>query len=143
MLEPLHREPRSDVLQRECRNQAFVERVEFSHVRDRYAQHVVDLNPWRGDSPERGRPPIGDFAGHGDDFIIVRWRHRARGRDDPVVALAVRPDESRADLLRRAGNDGSFLFVAHGRMSSAEVMANDGRSGSMACGKTNAADGAH
>src|SRR3979409_1363053 len=76
----------------------------------------------RVDAPEPGhalgdhtlrRSPIGDVAGHREDFIIVRRLERSRRRDDAVIAIAVRLDESRADTLRRSGDDCNFPFVAH------------------------------
>jgi hypothetical protein len=84
----------------------------------------------RVDAPEPGhafgdRPlgglAIGDVAGHRDDFIIVRRLDRARGRDHPVVAIAVRLDEGRADALQGAGNNGNFLFDAHSKPRSASA----------------------
>src|ERR1700730_18374599 len=59
-------------------------------------------------------------AGHREDLIIVRRSDRARGRDDPVVAIAVRPDEGRADALRGTCNNSNFLVGTHRRPPSSE-----------------------
>src|SRR5580704_14226195 len=69
---------------------------------ERFGDEDAGVVDERVDPPEPGHPfkdrtlgrlPIGDIAGHREDLIIVRRSDRARGRDDPVVAIAVRPDE--------------------------------------------------
>src|SRR6516162_7794917 len=78
----------------------------------------------RVDAPEPGHSfgyrtlggvRIGDVAGHREDLIIVRRLDRARGRNYPIAAIAVRLDEGRANALRRASNDSNLLFDAHGK----------------------------
>jgi hypothetical protein len=54
------------------------------------------------------RLPVRDVAGHGQDIVIVRRLDRPRGCDHPVLALAIRLDQGRADALRRPGDDGDF-----------------------------------
>src|SRR5215831_13010834 len=68
-----------------------------------------------GDGELRDVKEAGDVAGYRDDFIIFRPFDRARCRNHPVVVVAVSLDEGRADTLRRAGNDGYFLFDDHSK----------------------------
>ena len=63
-----------------------------------------------------GRPPVSDVARNGQDVRIVGSSDRARNRDDPLAATAIRPDERCADAPRCAGNDGNFPFTAHARL---------------------------
>src|SRR5579883_3265414 len=78
----------------------------------------------RVDTPESGHAfrnstlggfSLSDVTGDCQNFIIVRRLDRARGRDHPIVALAVRLDESCSNALRRAGNNSDFLFSAHSK----------------------------
>ena len=56
---------------------------------------------------------VGDVAGDRDDIVIVRRPDRARGRDNPVIAVTIRLDERGADALRGTSNDSHFPFGAH------------------------------
>src|SRR5271156_5065833 len=96
---------------------------------ERFGDEDAGVVDERVDPPEPGHPfgdrtlgrlPIGDVAGNREDLIIVRRSDRARGRDDPVVAIAVRPDEGRADALRGTGNNSNFLVATHNRPPSSE-----------------------
>jgi hypothetical protein len=60
------------------------------------------------------RLPVRDVAGHRQNIVIVRRLDRPRGRDHPVVALAIRVDQGLADALRCTGDDGNFPFGIHG-----------------------------
>src|SRR5882724_2072039 len=73
----------------------------------------VSMRPNRATPSEIGRFPIGDVAGNDQNVVVARRLDRARRRDHPVVAMAVRLDEGRADALRRAGNNSNFLFGPH------------------------------
>jgi hypothetical protein len=57
--------------------------------------------------------PIGNVAGHRDDPIIIRRADRARGRDHPVVAIAVRLGEGCSNALGGAADYCNFLFDSH------------------------------
>ena len=75
----------------------------------------------RVDAPEPGhalgdralrRFPIGDVAGHRENFVIARRLKRACRRDDVVIAIAVGLDEGRTDTSRCPGNDCNFPIGA-------------------------------
>jgi hypothetical protein len=62
-----------------------------------------------------GRPPVRDVARNGQDVRVVGMSDRARNRDDPVAATAIRLYECCAYALRCAGDHGNFLFTVHTR----------------------------
>ena len=97
--------------------------ISFGILSERLGDEYASVVDERIDAPEPGqtlgnctlgRLPVGNVAGHREDFGIVAWPDRPCRRDHPVIAIAIGRDKGSANALRCAGDYGNLLSDTHG-----------------------------